>query len=148
MAGKRGSRTGLLMAVVLTVFAAGCRMPAGGATGASSGVDPCAERLHDISGHLLIYYSANRRLPASLDELRALVGPDGPPLVCPLSGLPYTYDPSGPEVPGQPGRLLLYDSEPTHAGARWGIVMAEPAGAAPLTSRVVLLPEDLIVAAP
>ena len=40
--------------------------------------DPCATRLHELCGPLLLYYATNRSLPAKLEELNT-VGMDMPP---------------------------------------------------------------------
>ena len=37
-----------------------------------SNTDPCAMRMHDISGALLFYYAMHHELPKSIDELRHL----------------------------------------------------------------------------
>ena len=111
-------------------------------------IDPCADRLHDLAGHLLLYYSAHGRLPPTLDDLPAAADP-GRPLspVCPASGEPYVYRPDGLEVEGQPGRLVLYDAVPAHSGMGWAVALIEPTGDGPLDTRVILLPGQVIRAA-
>ena len=103
-------------------------------------LDPCAERLHDLSGRLLLYYAANRRLPKRLADLPV----PHAPLVCPVSGEPYVYDPEGLVLPDRPGRLVLYDPAPSHLGGRWGITLIRTSPGAPLTTRVVWLREALL----
>lgn len=137
----------LAPALAWAALGTGCRMPAPApptpATGAD--IDPCAERLHDIAGQLLLYYAAHRELPERLDEL-VKTGSDSPlPLVCPLSGKPYAYSPEGLEVSGWPGRLIVYDAEPCHAGMRWGILAEPPRPGKPLVVRVVRPPESAIL---
>ena len=104
--------------------------------------DPCAERLHDVCGHLLLYYASHKRLPPTLAELKSALAMRPPPLVCPASGKPYVYDPAGVSIPGRPGRLALYDPEPSHSGMRWAIMVGTPADGANVTARVILLPES------
>ncbi len=103
--------------------------------------DPCAERLHNICGHLLLYYSTHRKLPPTLEGLHPTTGLPLPPLVCPVSEKPYVYDPDGVPIPNFPGRLVVYDPEPTHSGMRWGILVGASAGAPNITARVILVPE-------
>ena len=139
---------GLAMAVALA--AGGC----GRATNAEPEVrrpslqeDPCARRLHDLSGRLLLYYAQHGRLPASLDALPPLDAANPTPAVCPASGRPYVYEPAGVRVPDQPGRLVLYDAQPSHAGMRWGVFVDEAPGGRRLTARVLLVPEETFRAA-
>src|SRR5437773_10560864 len=65
-------------------------------TPAISNTDPCAMRLHDISGALLLYFSAHHDLPAKLDELKS---PALNAFVCPVSHQPYVYDARGMRGP-------------------------------------------------
>jgi hypothetical protein len=109
--------------------------------------DPCAERLHDLSGRLLLYYSQHGRLPATLDALPPLDPANPTPPVCPASGRPYVYAPAGVRVPDQPGRLVLYDAQAIHAGMRWGVFVDEAPDGARLTARVLFVPEDAFRAA-
>ena len=146
--GRLRYRTMLLgLAAVMT----GCmwRTTPAATTGAGTDVyDPCAERLHDACGQLLLYYSTHQELPQGLDDLSEL-GPElgAPPLVCPTSGKPYVYDRQGLQVPGWPGRLVVYDAEPCHAGRRWGIVAEPPQPGKPLVVRVARPPENAFRAA-
>lgn len=131
---------------------AGCRPPAPAAAPApprrpSVKVDPCAERLHDICGLLLMYYSLHRSLPPSPADLKALGADEAPPLECPISGKPYRYDPEGMEIEGQDGRLVLYDAQACHSGMRWGIFCKPGAGGTVLSTRVILVPDRGVVRA-
>ena len=103
--------------------------------------DPCAERLHDICGQLLQYHGIYRKLPAALADLQHLEATKPPPLVCPVSGQPYIYNPEGLQIPDRPGRLVLYDPMPSHSGMRWGVFVSDPASGKAVTTRVVLLSE-------
>ncbi len=91
-------------------------------------LDACAQRLHNISGALLLHYAAHRTLPPDADALAASDTVPLPPLVCPASNRPYHYDPAGLTIPGLTGRLVLYDAEASHDGMRWGILVGPPAG--------------------
>jgi hypothetical protein len=42
-------------------------------------------------------------------------------------------------VPGKPGRVVLRDAAPAHAGFRWGVVIEEPGPGQPLVTRVIAL---------
>ena len=103
--------------------------------------DPCAERLHDICGHLLLYHSAYKKLPRTLDVFGSAGGSHVPLLQCPRSGKPYVYDPTGLTLPGRKGRFVLYDPQPSHSGMRWGVLVAVPADGANITARVILVAE-------
>ena len=140
----------LACCVALAMIAAGCQTaaPAARQTGIKTGVetDPCADRLHEISGRLLLYYSVAGKMPPVLANLKGVDSDPMPPLACPASGKPYVYNPVGLVVQGQPGRLVIYDPAPSHNGKRWGILAAITAGDQPLSSRVVLVPEGPIFA--
>ncbi len=128
--------------LLAAALAAGCETSVPRSRGTGPEVIPCAERLHGICGHLLLYYSINDKLPERLADLKS-AGPEPlPPLTCPDSGKPYVYNRSGLTIQGRPGRLLLYDPAPTHSGMRWGILADDPVEGKPLTARVVRLPEN------
>ena len=58
--------------------------------------DPCALRLHDLSGLLLMYYAVNKHLPDRIDELATFADDTLPfKAECPESGRPYVYAPQG-----------------------------------------------------
>ena len=137
-----------LLAVAAVLSATACSGPGRKQAGANnsrqpggraiSPTDPCAERLHALCGPLLLYYAVNKRLPGNLEELQSVAGPDPDvSFTCPASGADYVYDPAGLTRPGQPGRIILYDAEPSHAGMRWAVVIEEHGGAQPLITRVV-----------
>ena len=135
-----------LCCVGLALVAAGCgadRTATPDVRRPSLEQDPCATRLHDLSGRLLLYYAANRRMPESLDDLPPLDPANPTPAVCPASGEPYIYNPRGIAIAGRPGLLVLYDPLPSHAGMRWGVFTDRDAGAPGLAARVLLLPEGL-----
>jgi len=135
------------LAILVTAMAAGCETSAPQARRAGAEIVPCAERLHEICGHLLLYYSINGKLPERLADLKS-TGPEPlPPLACPDSGKPYIYNRAGLAVPGRPGRLVLYDGGPCHSGMRWGILADVAADEQPLTTRVVPLPETPVFSA-
>ena len=131
----------------LAIVLAGCQAAGPSVRKAGAVTDPCAERLHDICGHLLLYYSLNRRLPDDLADLKSTDSGQLPPLVCPVSGRPYIYNPDGLPVPGRPGSLVLYDASPSHSGMRWGVLAGVAAESQPLAARVVLLPETPVFSA-
>ncbi len=106
---------------------------------AGNALDPCANRLHDLCGLLLQYYLVNKRLPQSLVELATLQDTDRFPIVCPISGKPYLYDPEGYQVPQMPGRVIIVDPEPAHGSYRWAIAIES--GSGPPVASVVAIPE-------
>jgi len=134
----------LLLASGLTLAAmmSGCRV--GGLTSRPGlenvQVDPCADRLHDICGDLLHYYSVHGNLPERL--LDAASGPQPAlSLTCPTSGKAYVYSATGIEIPGWPGRVVVHDAEACHSGVRWGILMETPQQGKAMVIRVARLPE-------
>lgn len=128
--------------MILATLAAGCRAPAPTNRRPSTEVDPCAERLHQVCGPLLLYYATNEKLPDNLATMKTTDPEPMPPLVCPVSGKPYIYNREGLAIPGKPGRLVLYDAAPSHSGMRWGILAEIVEGPQPLIARAVLVPES------
>lgn len=113
-----------------------------------SNTDECAERLHDIIGGLYEYYLGNHRLPARLEDLRQLRGFEKLELTCPVSKLPYVYNPVGIITPDNQPRIICYDAAPSHYGPphvemRWAISIIEPRELnGPLVAKVVAVPES------
>jgi hypothetical protein len=133
----------LSAAVPFTILAGGCGpQPAPPSPGAQAGdvtLDACALRLHDLCGELLLYYAAHKELPQALDE----IGSSGAPVVCPTTNKPYVYDRVGLVVPGWPGRLIVYEPQPSRPGVRWAILSEPPQPGKPLVVRVVPAPEGV-----
>ena len=105
--------------------------------------DPCAGRLHDLSGLLLMYYALNKQLPARLEDLAPLA--DGEfTAACPTSGRPYVYVPQGLQSgSGGERSLILYDATPAHGGLRWGIFVAPPREGQPPATWVILMSNEV-----
>jgi len=125
--------------------AASHRAPANQAGGGAkiTNTDPCANRLHDLCGPLLLYFNAQRRLPERLEELGQVPGFENiRDFTCPVSGKPYVYNPQG--IPGlEPGsRVVIYDPLPSHSGMRWGVAVKIPGDDDPLIAKVIGLPES------
>ena len=147
-------RPGVMVALVAAILLSGCKSarpdqpsqaPATRSASASdsSNIDPCATRLHDLCGPLLLYYSINHRLPPTLAELQKMAGFEQQvKLTCPISDKPYAYNPVGVGIQGQDARVIIYDSGKTHAGMRWAIGIIEPQGDEALVAKVVALPES------
>ncbi|WP_428937154.1 hypothetical protein [Fontivita pretiosa] len=106
--------------------------------------DPCAMRLHDLCGALLLYFATNRQLPARLEQLQQVPGFEQVTgeLRCPVSGLPYVYNPAGWLLPEKQQRVIIYDRTPAHDGMRWAITIEEPKEDQPLITKVIALPES------
>ena len=146
-----------LMAAALALVLAGCQgsgsAPAGGpapSAGTASGdlpagLSPCVERLNEIGGQILMFYTMQRRLPADANELKAAAG--NLPLACPDSGQPYVYRPGGLKLPGQPGLLVLYDATPFHNAQRWGLFIVPPRDKQPLIAAPAAINEKAFQAA-
>jgi hypothetical protein len=117
---------------------------------AISNTDPCAMRLHDVCGPLLLYYAVNHHLPDRLDELLAVPGFEGQVhLTCPVSNRPYVYNRVGMFAPETLSRIVIYDPAPAHANMRWGVSIIEPQepGGA-LVAKVIALPESMFLFQP
>ncbi len=105
--------------------------------------EPCATRLHDVCGPLLLYLTANYRLPETLDELRQVPGGNTmEEFACPVSKQPYVYNLAGIVGPDISKRAVIYDSAPTHLGYRWAILLKEATPDAPFIAEVVAWPES------
>lgn len=106
--------------------------------------DPCANRLHELSGPLLGYYALNKRLPEKLEELAPLLDTGAEfNADCPVAGRPYVYVPRGLQAQGQERLLVLYDPTPAHAGLRWGVFIAPPRGGQLPSTYVLLMSEEV-----
>ncbi len=132
---------------LLLILIAGCSAPHTPAPEAQpdlrddlSNTDPCAMRLHDICGPLLLFDSTYEHLPPTLADLRKLPGFANLDLTCPVSHQPYLYAPNGIIVPGQSGRIIVYDPLASHADHRWAIVLLPPNRDGALWTKVVALP--------
>jgi len=147
-----------LLACVIAVGCASSKPSANGAGAASpatakaddipinnEALDPCADRLHELTGMLLLYYGAHGKLPAKLEDAAILSAHGTELLNCPVTHLPYVYDPKGPIVTaGGKARLVVYDATPAHHGMRYGIVIVEPTSAAThISAEVKEVPEAL-----
>jgi hypothetical protein len=109
-----------------------------------SNTDPCAMRLHDLCGPLLMYYRLHQALPQRLAELKEMpsFGADVE-LTCPVSKQPYVYNAFGLPSPDKSERVIIYDATPAHSGFRWAVSIIEPKDAnAPLITKVIALPES------
>ena len=117
---------------------------------AMANTDPCAMRLHDLSGDLLLYYARQGELPATLGEFAGQSASPGAEsaAACPVSELPYVYNPRGIFMPEQGVRVVLYDSAPVHAGMRWAVTIDEPRPGEPLVTKVIGLPESFFLLHP
>ena len=146
---RRARHLPTLAGLLVSVLGLGCQMEGDSVASVqrpSVCTDPCAERLHDLCGQLLLYHATQGRLPKSLQELSATGDGSASELVCPESGLAYIYEPEGLRLTGQSGLLVVYDATPCHSGMRWGIFLDET-GKGDAMARVVLLPEDALQAA-
>ena len=70
-----------------------------------------------------------------------------PPLVCPVSGKAYVYSPDGMPIANRPGRLVLYDPEPSHSGMRWGILVGTSSDGESITARAILVSDKEVTSA-
>ena len=97
--------------------------------------------MENINEALLIYVHVNQQMPATLDDLRSVSGPDLV-LVSP-TGKPYGYVPSGLVIPNSPKRLIVYDPDELPNNRRWCILITEFRTGAALVSEVTDLPEGV-----
>jgi hypothetical protein len=106
--------------------------------------DPCAARLHAISGAMLEYYALHNRLPPTLHDLQSLADLDQPlQFTCTESGQPFVYVPAGLQSPDDTRRIILHDPVPDRSGLRWVIMMQKPRGRQPAAMWVVSLTDPL-----
>jgi hypothetical protein len=111
--------------------------------------NPCANRLHDICGALLLYYAVNRHLPDQLNDLARMPGFEHVnDFTCPVSKKPYVYNPTGILDLEKNTRIIIYDAAPSHGGTRCAISVVEPRGNEALVTKVVGLPESWFVLHP
>lgn len=153
MTRQRAARSPAAFLVALALLGlASCSTVEPPATRTVAPLDPCAERLHDICGRFLLHYAAHQTLPAALDALDAAGETGATPadklFVCPVTGLRYTYRPEGIPMPGQRGRLMLYDSAPHPDGERLGIVVGPQRPKEPLAAGVTRVPESVLLNPP
>lgn len=118
-----------------------------GQTGLSN-TDPCAMRMHDVCGALLLYYFYNGRLPERLEELNSLPGEGPLQFVCPATNAPYVYNVNGIQIPERKIWIVLHDPSPAHAGMRWAVSMDEPQVGKALVTKVLPLPESFFLMRP
>jgi hypothetical protein len=141
----RTSQNRKFIIITLGVFIvwSGCRMQEPPHTASAMLTDPCAERLHDLAGALLLFYSRYGRLPKQLEDL----SPTGnaaktTPLKCPVSNLPYLYASDGIPLSGYKDRLIVWDAQPCHNRNRWVILDIGAVNNKTLILRVILWPES------
>ena len=107
--------------------------------------DPTATRLQDIGGFLLLYYSDNQQMPASLDDLRSLPGGADLQFTSPATGQAFGYAPSGMWSPqGGDKCIVLYDTN-LRGGKRWCLLMTPPKAGAALSVDVANLPDSIFL---
>ena len=108
----------------------------------NSNTDPCAVRLHEMCGPLLLYFAQNHMLP----EDPSILADD---FTCPVSHQRYVYNRDGFPAPRDSSlRVIIYDAKPFHEGARWGIAVMQPRGDAPLVAKVIAIPETDLLRTP
>jgi hypothetical protein len=74
--------------------------------------DPAAERLHDITGSLLLFRGAYGRMPTDLDELRLVTGLTSDATIDPATDKPFAYSREG-FASSAGGRRLYVLAAPT-----------------------------------
>jgi hypothetical protein len=92
--------------------------------------DPCSARMHEISGAMLTYVARHGRMPAKLEELRAVTGVGEGPLEfsCPVTGEAYVYVPGGLRGSEEGRVVVLHDRSTDAAAMRWVIQMQSGRG--------------------
>lgn len=146
------NRLAITLALLATaLLLGGCRPPAAPPPQNSrASVDPiefdvCIERLHDIEGHLLMYYAVNKQLPQTLGDLRrSRFSETVLDLTCPVSREAYIYNRQGLTLPNREGRLIIYDTKPCHNGSRWAILLEPMQPGQPLLLRILRVPETAV----
>jgi hypothetical protein len=117
---------------------------------AITNTDPCAMRLHDICGALLLYYFNHFELPESLADLAPLSEDEPlPPMICPVTQVPYIYNLDGIYLPERNSWVILYDPAPAHSRMRWAVTVQQPPDETEmLVTKVIALPESFFVLRP
>jgi hypothetical protein len=104
--------------------------------------DPAASRLQDIGGFMLLYYSDNKRLPPTLDDLAKMPGGDSLNLTAPGSGREFAYEPTGLWSEEHPDRCIIAYDPDLRGAARWCLLMTPPTNGAALVVTVLAIPEN------
>lgn len=102
--------------------------------------DPCAARLHDVAGALLLYYRVKQQMPPKLEDVRSL-GSIAQDLEfsCARNGAPFVYVPNGMASGGKEQRIIAFD--PTPVGRprfRWCLIASVSNSGALITDVVPL----------
>jgi hypothetical protein len=106
--------------------------------------DPCAARMHAISGAMLEYYALHNRLPRALTELQSLADLDEAlNFNCPETGTAYTYVPAGLQTPSEARHIILHDATSHSSGQRWTILLQKPKARQPAAMWVVPMSETV-----
>jgi hypothetical protein len=99
--------------------------------------------MHDLSGLLLQYYMLNKRLPATLEEVRPLAkGGESTDFNCPGDSRPFVYLPQSPQALAA-DRVVVYAPGPAADGKYRAIIMGFPRNLAPAASVVNLSQPEL-----
>ena len=152
MQSQRRDRLSRSVVVLLLAGMVGCAGPKGGSAkpatqpaAATAADDACAQRLHDLSGGLLLDYLQHQSLPMKLSQIELPGSEAGraamDALICPASNQPYVYNPQGLPAPDRKSRMIVYDSVPSHGGRRWAITLNVSEGSQPQTG-VLAVPES------
>ena len=140
-AARRGTMRAVFGLAAALGFGGGCGAPPPPPAPRTAVTDPCAERLHDLCGPLLLYRALRKKLPDSLEDLRKDAGPgEEIALECPSTGKAYIYEKDGITVPGIAGKVIVHDAVP-HSGVRWAITVMGADSASTLNTRVVAIVE-------
>ncbi len=148
-----------IFALSLSLCVTGCATSQSGSANAdgrsprgepSIAIDSVADRLHDISGSILLFYNAYHRLPESLNELCLVTGLSPRQVNDPATDKPFTYRPQGlGQFPG--GGVIVLAAAPqgteNDAGNRWCVVI-DTTTQAPVCRVLLLPPEALAMPAP
>jgi hypothetical protein len=162
------SKSNFLAALLLVALIAGCKPqpeqrvgndPLSGISSGEASLDtsvqtvspetavraaPCAARLQNIGGALLLYYATKKQMPQNLEELKPFADFDQPiELTCPVSNKPYLYAPNGLTAVGKEKRIVVYDAAPSHNGQRWCLFMVPAGPGNALAVEVRAVPEGL-----
>ena len=86
----------------------------------NSFIDPCGDRIQDLCGPLIEYFTLYHHGPARVEELQQFADP-GQTLkfACTDTGKPFQCAPTGLAAPGQSMRIFVYAADPSPDGGRW-----------------------------
>ena len=105
-----------------------------------TGLNPTAERLHEICGSILLFHGAYHRMPESLEELRRATGMTPDAIIDPVTRRPFAYVPEGFATSPAGRRAVLLAAPGPGAETCWAVTVLQANRS--LSAKVVALPAE------